>query len=171
MDSVFPWEVQGVICEIVSRIVNWWCQLWINDSTTCSDKFVLNSICVSMDWFKLHASNGRFLQNALTHGKEKSWINISQKLLALVVQSLSHVWLFPTPRAVAHKASLFFTISRSLLKVTSIKSMMPSDRLLLCRPLLLLPSIFPSIRLFSSELALRMRWPKCWSSASASVPS
>ena len=93
MDSMFPWEVQGVICYIVSRIVNWWCQLWINDSKTCSDKFVLISICVSVDWFKLHVSNGRFLQNALIHGKEKFWINISLKLLALVVQSLSYVWL------------------------------------------------------------------------------
>ena len=63
----------------------------------------------------------------------------------------------------ACQTSLSFTISRSLLKLMSIESIMPSNHLVLCRPLLLLPSIFPSIRVFSSELALRIRWPKYWS--------
>ena len=67
-----------------------------------------------------------------------------------------------TPRTAAHQASLFFTISRSLFKLMSIESVMPSNRLILCHPLLLLPSIFPSIRVFSHELALCIRWPKYW---------
>ena len=79
-----------------------------------------------------------------------------------VVQSLSHVWLFETPWTTAHKVSLSFTISRSLLKLMSIESVMPSKYLILCCPLLL-PSIFPSIRVFSNEPPLCIRWPKYWS--------
>ena len=71
-----------------------------------------------------------------------------------VLQSLSHYWHFATPWTAAHQASLSFTISRSLLKVLSTESVMPSNHLVLCRPLLLLPSIFPSIRVLSNELAL-----------------
>ena len=67
-----------------------------------------------------------------------------------------------TPWTAAHQASLFFTVSRSLLKPMSIEPMMPSDHLILCHPLLLLPSIFPSIRVFSNESVLRIRWPKYW---------
>ena len=70
---------------------------------------------------------------------------------------------FATPWTAARQASLSFTISRSLLKLMSIESLMPSNHLVLCRPLLLLPSVFPSIRVFSSESALQLRWPKCWS--------
>ena len=78
-----------------------------------------------------------------------------------VVQFLSLVWLFAwTAWTAAHQASLSFTIFQSLLKLMSIESMMPSNHLILCRPLLLLPSIFPSIRLFSSESALHIKWPK-----------
>ena len=79
------------------------------------------------------------------------------------VQSLSHVWLFEAPWIAARQASLSITNSRSSLKLTSIESVMPSSHLILCRPLLLLPSIPPSIRVFSSESTLRMRWPKYWS--------
>ena len=81
----------------------------------------------------------------------------------VVVQSLSRVWLFVTPWTAAHQASLSFTISRRLLKFMSIESIMPSNYLILCGPLLLLPLIFPSIRVFSNELALHIRWPKYWS--------
>ena len=80
----------------------------------------------------------------------------------VVVQSLNCVRLFATPRIVARQASLSFTNSRSLLKLMSIESVMPSSHLILCRPLLLLPSVFPSIRIFSSESALCIRWPKYW---------
>ena len=79
------------------------------------------------------------------------------------VQSLSHVQLFATPWTAAHQASLSITSSWSLLKLMSIESVMPSNHLILCRPLLLLPSIFPSIRVFSNESVLHIRWPKCWS--------
>ena len=77
-----------------------------------------------------------------------------------VVQSLSHVWLFATTWTAARQAALYFIISLSLLKHMSIKSVMPSNHLILCHPLLLLPSIFPSIRVFSNEFALHIRWPK-----------
>ena len=79
------------------------------------------------------------------------------------VQKLSRVWLFVTPWTAACQASLSITNSWSLLKLMSIESVMPSNHLILCHPLLLLPSIFPSIRVFSNESALHMRWPKYWS--------
>ena len=79
------------------------------------------------------------------------------------VQLLTPVWLFATPWTAACQASLFITNSQSLLKLMSIKSVMPSIHLTLCHPLLLLPSIFPSIRVFSNESALRIKWPKYWS--------
>ena len=79
------------------------------------------------------------------------------------VQSFSCVWLFMTPGTAAHQASLSITKSRSLLKLMSIESVMPSNYLILCYPLLLLPSIFPSIRVFSNESVLHIRWPRYWS--------
>ena len=79
------------------------------------------------------------------------------------VQSLSHVWLFVTPWIPARQASLSITNSRSSPKLTSIESVIPSSHLILCRPLLLLPPITPSIRVFSNESTLHMRWPKYWS--------
>ena len=80
-----------------------------------------------------------------------------------VVQLLSCIQLFGTPWTAACQVSLSFTIFQSLLKLTSIESIMPSNHLILCRPLLLLPSIFPSIRGSSNESVLRIRWPKYWS--------
>ena len=79
------------------------------------------------------------------------------------VQSLSHVWLFATPWTTACQASLSITNCQSLPKPMSMESVMPSNHLILCRPLLLLPSIFPSIRVVSNEPALCIRWPKYWS--------
>ena len=79
------------------------------------------------------------------------------------VQSLSRVRLFATPWTAAHQASLSINNSRSLLKLMSIEWVMPSNHLILCRPLLLLPSVFPTVRVFSSESALHIRWPKYWS--------
>ena len=86
-----------------------------------------------------------------------------------VVQWLSYAWPFGTPWTAARQASLSFTTSRSLLKLVFTESAMPSNHLILCRPLLLLPSIFPSIRVFSIESALCIRWPNIGASASASV--
>ena len=79
------------------------------------------------------------------------------------VQSLSHVQLFVNPQTAAHQASLSITNSQNPPKSMSIELVMPSNHLILCRPLLLLPSIFPSIRVFFNESALRIRWPKYWS--------
>ena len=79
------------------------------------------------------------------------------------MQLLSHVQLFATPRTAARQASLSITNSWSLLKLTSVELVMPSNHLILCHPLLLLPSIFPSIRVFSNESVLHIRWPKYWS--------
>ena len=87
------------------------------------------------------------------------------------VQSLSHVWLFATPWITARQASLSITISQSSLRLTSIESVMPSSHLILGYPLLLLPSIPPSIRVFSNESTLRMRWPKYWSFSFSIIPS
>ena len=92
-------------------------------------------------------------------------------LFVAVVQSLSCVWLFAIPWIAARQASLSFTISRSLLKLMSIESVMPLNHIILCHPLLL-PSIFPSISsIFSNELALHLRWPKYWNFSFSISPS
>ena len=83
--------------------------------------------------------------------------------IVVVVQSLSRVQLFATLWTAARQASLSFTISQSLLKLMSIESMMPCNHLIPCCPLLLLPSVFPSVRVFSNESAFHIRWPKYWS--------
>ena len=85
------------------------------------------------------------------------------KLTLSSVQLFSHVWLFATPWTTALQSSLSITNSRSPPKPMSIESVIPSNHLILCHPLLLLPSIFPSIRAFSNESALCIRWPKYWS--------
>ena len=87
----------------------------------------------------------------------------SPTIYIVVVQSLGRVWLFATLWTAAHHASLSFTISPSLLKFMPIELVMLSSHLILCCPLLLLPSIFPSIRVFSKESTLCIRWPKYWS--------
>ena len=87
----------------------------------------------------------------------------------VIVQSLSHVQLFATPWTAERQASLSITISRNLLKLMSIESVMPFSHLILCHPLLPLHSIFPNIRVFSNESTLLIRWPDYWASASASV--
>ena len=86
-------------------------------------------------------------------------------------QSLSHVWLFATTCTTARQASLSIAISRSILKLMSVESVMPSNHLILCRPLLLPPSILPSIRVFSNQSALHIRWPKYWSFSFSISPS
>ena len=87
------------------------------------------------------------------------------------VQSLSRVWLFANPWIAERQASLSITNSRSSPRLTSIESVMPSSHLILCRPLLLLPPIPPSVRVFSNESALRMRRPKYWSFSFSIIPS
>ena len=87
------------------------------------------------------------------------------------VQSLSRVWLFATPWSAARQASLSITNSQSWLKLMSIESVMPSSHLILCRRLFLLPPIHPSIRVFSNESTLHMRWPKYWGFSFSIRPS
>ena len=93
------------------------------------------------------------------------------KILNSVVSSLSCVGLFVTPWAAACQASLFFTNSLSLLRLMSIELVMPSNHLIFCRPFLFLPSIFPSIKVFSNELDLHIRWSKFWSFRFSISPS
>ena len=98
------------------------------------------------------------------------WLHYSSVQFSSV-QSLSRVRLFATPWIAAHQASLSITSSRSSLRFTSIKSVMPSSHLIFCRPLLLLPPIPPSIRVFSNESTVHMRWPKYWSFSFSIIPS
>ena len=96
--------------------------------------------------------------------KERMWSTKSELyLISQSVQFLSRVPLFATLWTAAHQASLSITNSWSLLKLTSTESVMPSNHLIFCHPLFLLPPIHPSIRVFSNESALHIRWPKCWS--------
>ena len=101
------------------------------------------------------------------------WIYIYRQTYWVIssVQSLSRVQLFAIPWTAARQASLPITNSQSLLKLMSIESVMPSNHLILCYPLLLLPSIFPSIRVFSNESPVRIRWPKYWSFSFSLSPS
>ena len=105
----------------------------------------------------------------MTYGLTLFWKTYSK--FSQSVQSLSRVWLFVTPWPAACQASLSITNSRSLLKLMSIMSVMPSNHLILCHPPLLLPSIFPSIRVFSNESALHIKWPKYWSFSFSISPS
>ena len=98
------------------------------------------------------------------------FITVEVRICFSSVQSLSRVRLLATPGIAARQASLSITNSRSSLKLTSIELVMPSSHLILCRPLLLLPSIPPSIRVFSNESTLRMRWPKYWSFSLSITP-
>ena len=108
----------------------------------------------------------RYLSNMSTFtqvvmGKQENPGDLSRCFI-IVVQSLSHVWLFAIPWSAAPQTPLSSTVTRSLLKLMSIELVMLSNLLILCCLLLLLPSIFPSIRVFSNESALCIRWPKCW---------
>ena len=98
-------------------------------------------------------------------------MKVSRSIQFSSVQSLSRVRLFVTPWTAGHQASLSITNSRSLPKLMSIESVIPSNHLILCCPLLLLPSIFPSIRVFSNKSGLHIRWPKYWSFRFSFSPS
>ena len=111
------------------------------------------------------------LQNMLLVGCQLSHFSTGQNLQFSSVQSLSHIRLFVTPQTAACQASLSITNSQSLLKLMYIKSVMPSNHLILCHPLLLPPSIFPSIRVFCNESVLCIRWPKYWSFSFSISPS
>ena len=109
--------------------------------------------------------------HSISHGPviHRMWLDCSMSFSS--VQLLSRVWLFATPWTTARWISLSVTNFQSLLKLMSIESVMPSNHLILCRPLLLPPSIFPSIRVFSNETVLCIRWPKYWSFSFSISPS
>ena len=102
---------------------------------------------------------------------ERLTLSQSLDVAVLLLFSCSAIGDSVIPGTAAHRASLSYTISQSLLKLISIESVMPSNHLFLCRPLLLLPSIFPNPRGFSNESALRIRWPKYWSFSFSTSPS
>ena len=117
-------------------------------------------------------SNNHYINELKAHDRGEV---VKEKHTSLIqissVQSLSHVRLLATPWITARQASLSITISQSSLRLTSIESMMPSSHLILGRPLLLLPPIPPSIRVFSNESTLCIRWPKYWSFSVSIIPS
>ena len=133
-----------------------------------------------MSFLSLFLSRAIFIQkledeNPTPHLKKRNsstlWNSTESKLCLSSVQSLSHVWLFVTPWTAACQAFLSITNSWSLLKLMSIELVMPPNHLILCHPLLLPPSIFPSIRVFSNESTLCIRWPKYWSFSFSISPS
>ena len=126
-----------------------------------------SSACAFCLIFQAH----RFLLSVKHHYHIAMTLFLIMKWKFSSVKSLSRVRLFANPWIAAHQASLFITISRSSLRLTSIESVMPSSHLILGHPLLLLPPIPPSIRVFSSESTLLMKWPKYWCFSFSIIPS
>ena len=123
-------------------------------------RYLLVSKWISKSW---QSDNGIFIpKKKKPSSHKKTWGKLRCGLFSSV-QLLIHVWLFATPWTAARQASLSITNSWSLLRLMSIESVMPSNHLILCHPLLLLSSIFPSFSVFSNESVLRIRWPKYWS--------
>ena len=154
------------------------CPVFICKQNSLQFFLILNF--TSMDSYGMHSSGTYFCHSVVWFLDSANMMHLvlvhSSSLLCSIplfssVQSLSHVWLFATPWTAARQASLSITNSWSLLKLMSIELVMPSNHLILCFPLLLLPSIFPSIRVFSSESVLRIRWPKYWSFNFSTSPS
>ena len=140
---LFPLSLPHLGCPLLKSII---------------PKILLYSYCFSAQEFKRTRFDPLFKSKlSLWHWKPFNSVQFSS------FQLLSHVQLFVTPWTGACQTSLSITNSRSLLRLMSIESVMPSNHLILCCPLLLLPSIFPSFRVFSNELVLCIRWPKYWS--------
>ena len=136
---------------------------WGNNLTTLGKK--IWQLLIKPNAHLLHDPTVSFLSIYLPKGSEDT----SKDLNTAVFQLFSRVRLVATPWTAARQASLSFTISQSLLKLMSIEWVIPSNHLILCHPLLLLPSVFPSIRVFSNESVLRIRWQSIRASALASV--
>ena len=153
--------------EAKSSNISWYGCHWI---TVDYIKYHYTNMYNMLYWYFQSAipKRGQFIFTRLLWGViEKAFGNSSVSS----VQSLSRVRFFATPWTVALQASLSITNSRSLLKLISIESVRPSNHLLLCRPLLLLPSIFASIKVFSNESVIHTRWPKYWSFSFSISPS
>ena len=160
-------------CRIVEV---WYGRMWQSDvnrkqAVWCSWAYSGN--CGTMKTVKVQSRYHLFNireDTGLSGVRQRSFLEGNNESVSSV-QSLSCVRLFATPWIAARQASLSITNSRSSLKLTAIKSAMPSSHLILCQPLFLLPSIPPSIRVFYNESALRMRWPKYWSFSFSIIPS
>ena len=124
-----------------------------------------------MTWemYLIFISKKKFNSMYFWYALRNLWMKSSVQFSS--VQSLSCVRLFATPWIAARQASLSITNSRSSLRLMSIESVMPSSHLILCHPLLLLPPVPPSVRVFSNESTLHMRWPKYWSFSFSIIPS
>ena len=145
-----------------------WSSLFTDEETEAwSSEEIFPGTSLVAEWLGLHAPNAGCLGSIPGQGTKipyattKTWYNKIYSFSS--VQSLSRVRLFAIPWITAHQASLSITNSQSSPKLMSIELVIPSNNLIFCCPLLLLPSIFPSIRGFSNESALHMRWPKYWS--------
>ena len=164
----------GSQCQQIPQRKYWLGEMSQIDQMQCAMKNPWLSKPEVRDYFSKPSFSSRY-SGKLLRSEEKEWsIHIKKKkkkqfnfysssVQFSSVQSLSCVRLFATPWIAAHQASLSITNSQSLLKLMPIESVMPSNHLILCHPLLLLPPIPPSIRVFSNESTLRMRWPKYWS--------
>ena len=130
-----------------------------------------SSKCCFLTWIQLSQGTGKVVWYSHLLNNFPQFIVIHTEMAFSSVQSLSCVWLFVSLWTAARQASLSITNSWSPPKPMSIESVMPSNHLILCHPLLLLPSIFPSIRVFSNESAHRIRWPKFWSFSFNIIPS
>ena len=135
-----------------------WIYKWTNSHMCLTAKRYLDVFCLSLALLSVWNAGYSYF---LTEYRKNCNLNISSQFNS--VQSISPVWHFATPWTAARQASLSIINSQSLLKLMSIELVMPSSHLILCCPLLLLPSIFPSIRVFSNESALCIRWPNYWS--------
>ena len=152
------------------HILSFSCPLLLLLSITPNIK-VLHLASKSKKIIKDYWSHDRKTQELTEDFTDQRWYNWRMSVHLSSLQSLSCVQLFATPRTAARQASLSITNSQSLHKLTSIESVMPSNHLNLCRPLLLLPSVFPSIRVFSNESVLHIKWPKYWSFSFSISPS
>ena len=175
-------QKQGAACSILCSVSSTKLSAWHAESSNYTTKKVCSKSFTNYNWTFFPSGISRFNVFSHTCGiSMNNIINISQKtasysclhehVINIVVQPLSCVQLFVTLWTAAHQASLSFTISPSLLKLMSIESMMPSNYLILCPPLLLLPSVFHRIRVFPNESGLRIRWPMYWSFSFSVSPS
>ena len=184
-------EILEKYCDAVMKLTDLFCEPWLWLLWEVTNEVDVQRKTPELQWLlKLLARSHQYLRvDNTTFSREANcpsysqiethsltmlvfwWRVLSRMLLCSFGSTCSSVqfshsvlsWLFVTPWTAAHQASLSITNSQSLLKLMSIESVMPSNHLILCHPLLLPPSVFPSIRVFSDESALRIRWPKYWS--------